>query len=34
MRIIALILFIPKIVYIRFIGTHAEYRKIKDCSTI
>jgi mRNA interferase HigB len=33
-RIIALILFVPKIVYIRFIGTHAEYNKIKDCTTI
>jgi mRNA interferase HigB len=33
-RLIALILFTPKIVYIRFIGTHAEYDKIKDCSTI
>ena len=33
-RIIAIILFVPKIVYIRFIGTHAEYTKIKDCSHI
>jgi mRNA interferase HigB len=33
-RLIALILFAPQIVYIRFIGTHAEYNKIKDCSTI
>jgi len=33
-RIIALILFGPKIVYIRFIGTHSEYNKIKDCSKI
>jgi len=33
-RIIALILFVPKIVYIRFIGTHSEYDKIKDCSKI
>lgn len=33
-RLIALILFIPKIVYIRFMGTHAEYDKIKDCSTL
>ncbi|MCL2073618.1 MAG: type II toxin-antitoxin system HigB family toxin [Marinilabiliaceae bacterium] len=33
-RIIALILFGPKIVYIRFIGTHSEYEKIKDCSKI
>jgi mRNA interferase HigB len=33
-RIIALILFMPKIVYIRFIGTHSEYDRIKDCSII
>jgi len=33
-RIIALILFGPKIVYIRFIGTHAEYDKINDYSKI
>jgi len=33
-RVIALILFGPKIVYIRFIGTHSEYNKIKDCSKI
>jgi mRNA interferase HigB len=32
-RIVAKILFIQRIVYIRFIGTHAEYDKI-DCSTI
>ena len=33
-RVIALILFRPKIVYIRFIGTHSEYDKIKDYSII
>lgn len=33
-RLIALILFVPKIVYIRFIGTHAEYDKISDCSKV
>jgi mRNA interferase HigB len=33
-RLIALVLFVPKIVFIRFIGTHAEYDKIKDCSKI
>ena len=33
-RVIALILFGPKIVYIRFIGSHAEYNKINDCSKI
>jgi mRNA interferase HigB len=33
-RIVAIILFRPKIVYIRFIGTHSEYNRIKDCSKI
>jgi mRNA interferase HigB len=33
-RIIALILYKAKIVYIRFIGTHSEYTKIKDCSKV
>ena len=33
-RVIAIVLFAPKIVYIRFIGTHSEYDKIKDCSII
>jgi len=33
-RVVAIILFVPKIVYLRFIGTHAEYNKIKDCSHI
>lgn len=33
-RLIAIILFIPKRVYIRFIGTHAEYTKLKDCSIL
>jgi mRNA interferase HigB len=33
-RLIAMILFVPQIVYIRFIGTHTEYAKIKDCSNI
>ena len=33
-RIIAIILFRPKILYIRFIGTHPEYIKIKDCSKV
>ncbi len=31
-RLVALVLFVPKIVYIRFIGTHLEYDKIEDCS--
>jgi mRNA interferase HigB len=33
-RLIAIVLFVPKYLYIRFIGTHAEYDKIEDCSTI
>jgi mRNA interferase HigB len=33
-RVITLILFMPKIVYIRFIGTHSEYDMIKDCTKI
>ena len=33
-RLIAIIKFTIKFVYIRFIGTHAEYDKIIDCSMI
>jgi mRNA interferase HigB len=33
-RLITIIIFASKKVYIRFIGTHSEYDKIKDCSTI
>jgi mRNA interferase HigB len=33
-RLIAIIIFASKKVYIRFIGTHSEYEKIKNCSTI
>jgi mRNA interferase HigB len=33
-RLIAIIIFVSKQVYIRFIGTHDEYNKIKDCSQI
>ena len=33
-RLIAIVIFASKKVYIRFIGTHQEYDKIKDCSTI
>lgn len=33
-RIIVVIKFIPKFVLIRFIGTHSEYDKIKDCSIV
>jgi mRNA interferase HigB len=31
-RLIALIKFSLKLVYVRFIGTHKEYDKIEDCS--
>lgn len=33
-RIVAIVLFVPKYVYIRFLGTHAEYDKITDCSIL
>jgi mRNA interferase HigB len=33
-RLIARILFDAKLVYIRFIGTHAAYSEIADCSQI
>ena len=33
-RLIVVIKFTIQFVYIRFIGTHAEYDKITDCSTI
>ena len=33
-RLIALILFTPKIVYIRYIGTHADYNKIDNYSKL
>jgi mRNA interferase HigB len=33
-RIVVIIIFASKKVYIRFIGTNDEYDKIKDCSTI
>lgn len=33
-RIVAIVQFIPKRMFIRFIGTHAEYDKIKDCSIL
>jgi len=29
-----MIFFDKRTVYIRFIGTHAEYDKLKDCSTV
>ena len=33
-RLVAIVIFASKKVYIRFIGTHDEYNKIKDCSII
>ena len=33
-RLIAIVIFASKKVYIRFIGTHNQYDKIKDCSKI
>ncbi len=33
-RIVAIVKFTIKMVYIRFIGTHSEYDKIDDCSNI
>ena len=33
-RIVALILFTPKILYIRFVGTHKEYDNIEDIDKI
>ena len=32
-RLVVVIKFVPRFVFIRFVGTHAEYDKI-DCSTI
>jgi mRNA interferase HigB len=32
-RLVAIVLFVPQHVFVRFIGTHAEYDKI-DCLTI
>lgn len=33
-RLIVIVLFTPQIIYIRFVGTHAEYDKIKDASQV
>jgi len=33
-RLVAMIFFDVRTVYIRFIGTHAEYDKLKDCSMV
>ena len=32
-RLVAIVLFVPQYVYVRFIGTHGEYNTI-DCSTV
>ena len=31
-RVVVVIQFTPQFVYVRFVGTHAEYDKIEDCS--
>lgn len=33
-RIVALVLFVPKRVYIRFVGTHSEYDEINDIKNL
>jgi len=33
-RLVAMVFFDVRTVYIRFVGTHAEYDKLKDCSRI
>ncbi|WP_442588448.1 type II toxin-antitoxin system HigB family toxin [Pedobacter sp. AW31-3R] len=33
-RLIAMIFFDVRTVYVRFVGTHAEYDKLKDCSAV
>jgi mRNA interferase HigB len=33
-RIVAIVIFIHKKVYMRFVGTHEEYDKIKDIKNI
>jgi mRNA interferase HigB len=33
-RLIAIVIYASQKVYVRFIGTHSEYDKIKDCSII
>ena len=33
-RLVVVIQFTPRVVYIRFVGTHAEYDRIKDIQTL
>lgn len=33
-RIVVIAVFVAGILIVRFVGTHAEYDKLKDCSTI
>ena len=33
-RIVAIVIFVNKKVYMRFVGTHAEYERIKDIQNI
>jgi mRNA interferase HigB len=33
-RVVAMIFFDVRTVYVRFVGTHAEYDKLKDCSAV
>ncbi len=33
-RLVAVVLFKPQFMYVRFIGTHSEYDRIKDCSVL
>ncbi|MBS1573546.1 MAG: type II toxin-antitoxin system HigB family toxin [Bacteroidetes bacterium] len=33
-RIVAVVMFTPKFLYIRFVGTHKEYDKIKDIKNL
>ena len=33
-RIVAVVMFINGVMILRFVGTHAQYDKIKDCSVI
>ena len=33
-RLIAIVIFASQKIYIRFVGTHSEYNRLKDCSTV